>query len=158
MVHFWNPNSKCSPFFALYDLKSIICKVLTKMFNADNRSLKDQLNLNHFSEWSILKNCTYSQTTIYSVRSTSRRSSRCRLCFQFCQLSPLTPVFTHRKRQLLISKSISVVNFYVTDSYLVYFAVEFHHFCRFHEFMLKGAPHSLPVLSFPAKQQFQLPL
>ena len=44
--------------------------------------------------------------------------------------------------------------FHKADTYLVYFAIKFDHFCRLHEFLLKSAPHPLPVFPFPGNESF----
>lgn len=39
---------------------------------------------------------------------------------------------------------------HVSDSHLIYFTIEFHHFRWLHKFLLKRAPDSLPVFPLPA--------
>lgn len=45
----------------------------------------------------------------------------------------------------------------LSEPYLIYFAIKLHNLCRLHEFLLKSAPHSLPVFPLPTNQQFEFP-
>lgn len=48
------------------------------------------------------------------------------------------------------------ISYSLLEFYLVNFPIKLHHLCRFHEFLLKSAPHSLPVFSLSADQHFRL--
>lgn len=102
-----------------------------------------------------MKYKTYSQTTIYWARSTSPQSFPRRSFFQFYQRSLPTPVFA--KKSLVDhefpNSFITTTNFIWFQAYLVDFAIKLHHLGRFHEFLLKRAPYSLPVFPLSAKQQ-----
>lgn len=67
--------------------------------------------------------------------------------------------YHHRANQQLPSKpNLSICFFFPQvsrgtggqkEQYLIDRVIQFHHLLGFHQFLLKGAPHPLPVLSFP---------